>query len=29
MKYIKNILLSIREKEKKLDLNSQNVIAIL
>jgi len=26
MKYIKNILLSIREEEKKLDLNSQNVI---
>lgn len=26
MRYIKNILLSIREEEKKLDLNSQNVI---
>ena len=26
MKYIKNILLSIREEEKKLDLKSQNVI---
>jgi|SRR5690606_37016604 len=26
MRYIKNILLSVREEEKKLDLNSQNVI---